>query len=185
MNVPSMNVSRESAAIALREYKQHRATHDDRDWEIERIYRAIARGKTVISVTQALRSAGFDELNRPRLAFGEASAPECWCVVRKGNVTFARGLRYERGHKLDVVWPEAVYTAGVLCAKTPRIPPQHRPDEKHLAQYHMLWEADWSEIPRDPYLLKRIGKDAWIVLAAWDLTDVEIAVLRAHSGDSK
>lgn len=185
MTVPCMNVSMEGAASALRTYKEHRSSYDARDWEIERIYRAISKGKTVISVTQALRGAGFDQHNRPLLAFGEASAPECYCQVETGRVTFARSRRYERGHKLEVAWPEAVYkfnsVGGLLRAQSPRIPPQHRPDEKHLAQYHILWEADWTGIPRDPYLLKRIGKDAWIVLAAWDLTDVEVSVLRAHA----
>ena len=36
--------------------------------------------------------------------------------------------------------------------------------------YHLLWEADWTAIPRDPYLLKRIGRDAWVVLADPDDT---------------
>ncbi len=27
---------------------------------------------------------------------------------------------------------------------------------------------------------ERIGKDAWVVLAAWELTDVEMSVLRSH-----
>jgi len=29
----------------------------------------------------------------------------------------------------------------------------------------------------DPYLLRRFGGDAWLVVAAWDLTDVERAVM--------
>jgi hypothetical protein len=183
MNVPSLNIPQQDAAAALRSYKEHRACYDARDWEIERIYRAIAKGKTVISVIAALRSAGLDEQGRPRLAFGEAANPECYCCVDTNKITFSRSRRYERGHVFSVEWPGAMYKPGnyLLRAQTPRIPPQHRPDQKHLSEYHLLWEADWTEIPRDPYLLKRIGKDAWIVLAAWDLTEVEVSVLRAHA----
>ena len=32
--------------------------------------------------------------------------------------------------------------------------------------------------PRDPYLLRRIGKaDLWLVVASWELTEVEMAAL--------
>jgi len=57
------------------------------------------------------------------------------------------------------------------------MPPQFRPPAAELKNYHVLWEADWTAIPRDPMLLRRIGKDAWVVLAAWDLTDIEMNVL--------
>lgn len=63
----------------------------------------------------------------------------------------------------------------------PRIPPQHRPAAKHLSGYHILFEADWRSIPADPYLLKKIGKDAWAVVAAWDLTEVELLVMRSNA----
>ena len=41
MNVAQMNVSQIDADVALRAYKEHRAAYDRRDWEIERIYRAM------------------------------------------------------------------------------------------------------------------------------------------------
>lgn len=48
-----------------------------------------------------------------------------------------------------------------------------------MNKYHILWEAEWSPIPpRDPMLLRRIGKaDLWVVVAHWDLTEVERAAL--------
>jgi hypothetical protein len=66
-------------------------------------------------------------------------------------------------------------------AITPPIPPEERP-KRGLPGYHILWEAVWKHLPPvDPMLLKRIGKtDFWIVLAAWELTDVERAVLGSH-----
>ena len=44
MNVQSLSVTPEAAVAALREYKAHRNVYDARDWEIERIYRQIAKG---------------------------------------------------------------------------------------------------------------------------------------------
>ncbi len=186
MNVASLGVTSDQAFEALRQYKQHRDAYDKRDWEIERIYRAISKGKTVISVNQALISAGFDERNRPKLAIGRADDTECRCVVDDNVVMFSPNGRFSQ-REFRIQWPGAVYKSGGwgLTAKVPRIPPQHRPASNTLKNYHILWEADWQEIPRDPYLLKRIGKDAWIVLAAWDLTDVEVSVLRAHHKISK
>ena len=65
-------------------------------------------------------------------------------------------------------------------AITPMIPAYLRPRHA-LDNYHILWEADWHAIPRDPYLLRRIGDaDLWLVLAAWDLTEVERAAMASR-----
>jgi len=58
----------------------------------------------------------------------------------------------------------------------PLIPVHLRP-RKAIDKYHVLWEADWNQYPVDPYLLRRFGADAWLVVAAWDLTPVERAVM--------
>ena len=179
MNVQPLIVTPEQANIALREYKEHRGVYDKRDWEIERIYRQIARGKTVIVVSDAIRAAGLDANKRPNLAICQADAEEVILSGEGDYVTF--GMRGNRSwtpiRKLRVDWPGFGWANAK--ARLPRIPPQYRP-ARNLSAYHLLWEADWTAIPRDPYLLKRIGKDAWVVLAAWDLTDVEMSVLRAH-----
>jgi hypothetical protein len=175
-----MKVSAEAAAVAVRAYKEHRATYDARDWEIERIYRAIAKGQTVISVNDAIRCAGLDDKCRPKLPVCRADALQVRCVFSSGTTRF-EDAGWGRRWTVEVTGLPAT-TYQNLSAHVPRIPPQHRPARKYLSKYHILWEANWIEIPRDPYLLKRIGKDAWIVLAAWDLTDVEVSVLRAHTG---
>ena len=63
-------------------------------------------------------------------------------------------------------------------AQVPIIPLHLRP-KRGIENYHVLWEAEWRPIPaRDPYLLRRIGKaDLWLVVAQWDLTEVEKAAL--------
>lgn len=184
MNVQKLNdtVTGHAAEMALQTYKQHRATYDTRDWEIERIYRAIAKGKTVIAAFNAIVGAGLDEKGRPLLAICRADAKECLCDPSNNSVTYGTvvpGAWRKMRHRLTVPWRGLNYSP-THRAVVPRIPPQHRPATAALSNYHILWEAEWNDIPRDPYLLRRIAKDAWVVLAAWDLTDVEISVLRAH-----
>lgn len=183
MNVQSLGVTQEQAQAALLQYKAHRNTYDTRDWEIERIYRNIARGRTVISVHDAIRAGGIDQLGRPRLAIMRADQEIVRCTAWFGSsVTFTNENRsHAREWHFEIKWPgRAVCCPDHLHALLPRIPPQHRPTRGYLCQYHVLWEADWTAVPRDPMLLKRIGLDAWVVLAAWDLTDVEMNVLRAR-----
>lgn len=188
MNVQPLSVTQHQAWTALREYKQHRDVYDRRDWEIERIYRAISKGKTVISVNDAIVRAGLDDRGRPRLAIMRADQQACICRTHApGYIVFENEWRSRAAEwYFEVPWPNRPGVHGAttwtFTARLPRIPPQHRPVNSSLSNYHLLWEADWQDLPRDPYLLRRIGKDAWVVLAAWDLTDVELSVLRAHQG---
>lgn len=66
-------------------------------------------------------------------------------------------------------------------AMVPPVPPGLRP-KRGLAGYLVLWEADWRwqgalRAPGDPALLKRVGGDLYAVVAQWDLTELERAVL--------
>ena len=188
MNVQDMNatVTQEAALLMLNEYRQHRALYDKRDWEIERIYRAISKGKTIISVHQAIIHAGLNAEGWPKLAVMRADQQICICERYHTDRITLRADTPSRAAEwyFEIPWanrppaPAAFWRATALL---PRIPPQHRPPQGTLPSYHLLWEANWTQMqPVDPYLLRRIGKDAWVVVAAWELTEVEISVLRAH-----
>ena len=182
MNVATLNVSKEDAAKALLNYKQHRGSYDKADWEIERIYRQIAKGNKVISANDAIRAGGIDEAGRPRLAIMRADQTIVQCSAWSSQQVTFKNVNHSRAAEwyFEIPWPNRARTSSAsLVAQLPRIPPQHRP-AKALSDYHLLWEASWEDLPVDPMLLKRIGKDAWIVLAAWELTEVELSVLRAH-----
>jgi hypothetical protein len=179
MNVPQLKTTQAEAYLALKDYRAHRGVFDKQDWEIERIYRAIAHGKTVISVADAIVAAGIDSEGRPRLAFARADWPECRCQRVIDELYFDKP-RSGTASKFRIPWLGMRY-APQLAANIPRIPPHFRPKVGVLGKYFLLWEADWrAQPPSDPMLLRRVGKDAWIVLAAWDLTEVEMNVLRAH-----
>lgn len=63
----------------------------------------------------------------------------------------------------------------------PPIPPHLRPKRAGLHNFHILWEAEWevdrTTPPGDPALLRHLAGDLYAVLAVWDLTPLEQAVL--------
>lgn len=182
MIIHSLGVSVAEAQKALTQYKAHRGVYDQADWEIERIYRRIAKGQQIISVVDAIFRGGHDEQGRPRLAIARADDEDCTCYIEDERLAFApsrAGFSSRRTIRVSVHWAEYKPGRSRLVAKMPRIPPQHRP-RTGLDRYHLLWEASWTDLPSDPLLLRKVGKDAWVVLAAWDLTDVEMNVLRAR-----
>ena len=66
-------------------------------------------------------------------------------------------------------------------AQTPIIPMRLMP-EYNLMNYFILWEVEkWTkfDMPKpDPLLLKRITENLFVVLASWDLTELERMVIR-------
>jgi hypothetical protein len=64
-------------------------------------------------------------------------------------------------------------------AMVPIIPPRYRPARSRLPRLHILWEVPaWTLVaPIDPALLRHLRGDLWAVLATWDLTPLERAVL--------
>jgi hypothetical protein len=68
-----------------------------------------------------------------------------------------------------------------LEAPVPLVPAKFLP--KNLTDdYYTLWEVDvWKRVaPTDPYLLKRITNNIFVVLAGWDLTPLEKSVMEGR-----
>jgi hypothetical protein len=179
MNTARIEIDPGRAALLYRQYREHRNAYTKIDGEIERIYRQIARGGKVIRALESIRQAGIDALQRPRLALIRADAKTCYLRLDADRLTFSmdrwNNARDTR-RKIEVPWPGMKWQVGSAKAVVPLIPIYHRPAAK-LENYHILFEADWTGIPVDPMLLRRMGRDAWVVLAAWELTPVERAVL--------
>jgi hypothetical protein len=63
-------------------------------------------------------------------------------------------------------------------ASVPGVPPALRPADKGWpSKHYVLWETDWDDVPEDPALLKPLGALLYVVVATWDLTELEQAVL--------
>jgi hypothetical protein len=178
MNVDQLKVDPEKARELWQKYQSHRVHQTPADAEIAAIYKRIAQGKTVIRALESIRAAGMGTDGCPKLAIARADTTLCYWRPRRGNCTF--GERYPRSNSRKSVamdWPGLDSAKWEAEASVPLIPVHLRP-RRGLENYHILWEAEWSKrYPVDPYLLRRFGGDAWLVVAAWDLTDVERAVM--------
>ncbi|KKN80796.1 hypothetical protein LCGC14_0326020 [marine sediment metagenome] len=171
------------------------------DVELKKAYQQIGMGRTIISLNKAMESAGIDSSGHPVLAVAGATAKWVWFRWNAGRMHDSDGRwwheasafvsdhavnpgwnygNYSRGTKTGTFrFPRAFFGIRVrdpIRARVPIVPPALRP-KGSLANYVLLWEANWQEAPEDPYLLRRITQDLFVVLAQWDLTDVERSVL--------
>jgi len=205
MNVTPITMKRSEALAAFREYQA--AVRSDRPdvrkvWKAEDValmqaYKHLARGTAVIDLQAAMVQAGsklFDgcPIPLPCLAIVVSDAPECHLELgENGEAHFATGRWVTSRRKCVRLPPGTFPLAGAdrrvfwqhnhKTALTPIIPPHLRP-KHNLANYRTLWEVEaWKpEPPRDPMLLKPLGGMLYAVLATWDLTDMERAVLRGR-----
>jgi hypothetical protein len=201
MKLDTIEMSRPAAREAFLAYRRAvRERHDAEDEQIMRGYRELARGRMLISLSEAIRTAGADDRGRPKLAIVRAHSREVHVHVRSdgSEVTFTDDGDYWRARHRNRV---TVRDAGIMppiCSRacmgvgsdhrhplvaaaiTPIVPPPLRP-AAHLRNYHVLFEADWKAPPVDPALLRHIGGDLYAVLAVWDLTPVERLVLAGRS----
>jgi hypothetical protein len=178
-------VDREQARELWQKYQTHRAYQSPHDAEIAAIYKRIAQGKTVIRALESIRAAGMNEKGLPKLAIARADTALCYFHTRgRDEVQFSNDRWWNhrprvalKSKTIPMAWPGVTSPPGTHEAQVPLVPVHMRP-KRGLANYHILWEAEWTKrYPVDPYLLRRFGGDAWLVVAAWDLTDVERAVM--------
>ncbi len=171
------------------------------DAELMIAYRQLGMGRTVISLHKAMQGAGVDSDGRPVLAVANATARWTWFIWNAGDMHESRGDWIHEASAFVSDWdPNPLGCLGSmyrstktgtfrlprdyfpLClkddirARVPLVPPAIRP-KGCLENYVILWEANWEEAPADPYLLRRVTHDLFVVLAQWDLTEVERTVL--------
>lgn len=67
-----------------------------------------------------------------------------------------------------------------LKTKVPIIPSNLEPEDS-LKNYYILWEVEaWENVPPpryDPLLLKRITENLFVILGAWDVTELEQSII--------
>ncbi len=160
-------------------------------------YRQMSRGKMIVELQSVMTAAGVDAQAQPKLAVCRADAK--WCYFRyewgfnglipKFTMVSNRGRESpDVGMRKLVNFEFAAGTWPVRMsheqrnqyrrwAIVPTIPPQLRPRAAALCQHVILWEAEWQTAPVDPILLRPIGGTLYAVVAQWDLTELERAVL--------
>lgn len=195
METTHIALDRGEAEKLWRKYKEHRAYSEPIDAEVMRAYQLLAKGRLIIKALESVVAAGVGEDGLPKLALCMATAKNCFlnrgangsAVMAASNNWRATNNRHAwrdgsfkfPPNSFPLVWGGGSRrSSSDHVAQLPLIPLHLRP-RRGLANYHILWEAEWEPVPpRDPYLLRRIGKaDLWLVVAHWDLTEVERAAL--------
>ena len=184
METQVVTLDRKKARELYRDYKKHAHYSTPIDDEIRRAYQLIAQGRMVIKALESIGAAGVNEQGWPKLAIIRAHQPNCYFDPDyHGGAGMFQPSEWRRGNapreQIHVQIPGVPAKQGKKAqAIVPQCPLSHRP-KRGLANYHILWEAEWTKIvPRDPFLLRRIGKaDLWLVVHAWDLTEVERGAL--------
>jgi hypothetical protein len=193
MHLTTLEIPEDEVRAKLAEYEALLA--EDRTAEDEAIaagYRAAARGLPVITLSRTVAAGGFHDNGLPRIAVVNAAAQTCFATWSGDSLVFAvtDDWRANRGAlvgpssvRVPIAEPPATRSSSywrMASAPVPLVPPQHRPRRpRRLSRCHVLWEVDeWAPVvARDPALLRHIRGDLWAVLATWDLTELERAVL--------
>lgn len=197
MDLSTLTMDKDEARRRFLEYRNSvRQRHNAEDEQIMRGYRALSRGHQVIDICATLRKGGWMLLPPrwhksqpvwvPRLALMRADQEWCWLnTYQDGRVEFHHTgnprpnerRNYFRFSNLFTPPPDVDRSWWNFKAMVPPVPPALRPHDS-IGNYHILWEAEWQRVPpKDPALLKHIGGDLYVVLATWELTELERTVL--------
>jgi hypothetical protein len=191
MNVVEVPVTRQKARELMHAYRQHRSAQTPEDRAIERAYREIASGRVLIRALESIKEAGLDDKGRPKLAIVRADHKCVSLNIGPSTDATFQPMVWSKESRWRSGWSKTSHKAiAVPGLRTPQhwvngeavVPmiPVHLRPQTAIDNYHILWEADWSAVPTDPMLLRRIGGDLWIVVCAWDLTEVERAVMASR-----
>ena len=189
----------------IRNGRTERSLIEKEDTILMESYRAMARGQRVLNLASVMRDAKFDSTQKlPVFAIAAADWKECWLYQSNGRIAFSRDryprwdYSHDRFHLPTVALAQTIFAPEITNdswrreqklppidhqrALVPAIPAHLRP-AGDLSKYHILWEAEWTRIaPTDPLLLKHVAGTIYSVLAQWDLTPLEKAVLEGRLG---
>jgi hypothetical protein len=201
MHLDTIEIAPDEAKARLDEYAGMVASERTaEDGAIAAGYRAAARGLPVVRLSEVMAAGGWFENGLPRLAIARADTTTVFVSVRHygGDVAWDVEFRddpwarlraqHVGAHGVTVPMPRFEPMAGRprFSGQTivPIIPPRFRPRLRRMHGVHILWEVErWDPTPpTDPALLRHIRGDLWAVLATWDLTPLERAVLSQRAG---
>lgn len=207
MELATIDMPVDEARKAFEEYRAAvRERHDEEDEQIMRGYKVLAEGQQVLNLPKTLKAGGvtaitvmdrwdrrkFYDVTVPKLAVARANRTTVWTwgVNEQGACTMQTKRDPHTNNRFDVLRvADGTFEAGTrdhsanwqprIRAVVPNVPPRLRP-RVGMHNCHVLFEAEWGldpEPPVDPALLRHIGGDLYAVIAVWDLTELERAVL--------
>lgn len=205
ISVPQEEAKEQLAALKTL-FKQNASIKKNEIYrDLKKAYGHMTHGGKIIDIFQAFKSTGVDEEGDPKIAICRADAKKCYLSKQeRGAAIFSHdrpnrwGRTVARKTYKEVFVPEGtfewIYTQNrtwrgniknnEISTIVPIIPPHILIDtvKYNLKNYHILWEVeDWKvEPPVDPILLKMITPNLFAVLATWNLSKLERAIIKAH-----
>jgi len=166
-------------------------------------YEALEKGTPLIDISTIWPTVEFDAKMRPRIAICRADRKEVefrWEAYQQAGI-FSGSDAKQAGESLRIraelgrfhgrkhIWVHEnqrhardITVQGF--APVPMIPPDKIPAHGQRREWHILWEVEaWADrsktgrAPVDPFLLKHLGGALYAVLASWDLTPLEQAIM--------
>lgn len=197
MNVQTITESKEVAQAKLEAYQRQLHRRADLEYEAAAAgYAAMADGKALLNLTQVINDAGAGKDNRPLLAVARADRKQVMVTTNWHDSSilvfdtqkspnswnqYTGTLRIE----IQTSWNREMSRGYSLV---PMVPADVRPSG-NLKNFFILWEVEhWSDKPltaipdRDPLLLRHLAGDLYVVVAEWDLTDLERAIMMGRRG---
>lgn len=208
MKLDTITMDPAEAKAKAREYREaFRRSRRAEDEAIWRGLKALGRGHSLVDINKAVLGGGEFDNGFPRIAVCQADA--LWCYLSRtpgGDVCFvpnrpdapdmplspqaSRSTTYIRGQLSERHWGDSAtpwWRDRCYRTQVPLVPPPLRPaSAQTLRSYHILWEVEeWAKHtpprpPGDPALLRHVTGSLYAVLAVWDLSDLERAVLGAR-----
>ena len=178
---------------ALQEYKACKEAlkkkRDPETIQLQKLYYHAMKGHKIIDIFEAFKFAGLNDKNEPRLAIAKADRKEIYFhKERTGTGTFSHEswMGYNAEKKKDnVKFPDKTFCEKWekeerIKTSVPVIPVSKKAG-KNLKNYYILWEVEkWDIVPKDPFLLKRITNNLFVLVEKWNLTKLEQALIRGR-----
>src|SRR3972149_4096899 len=202
MDVATVSLPENEAEEIYQGYLEAVKTRKEKYLEdLKKVYHALSQGKKVIDIFEAFKKTGVNEAGEPKLAISLASNRQVFFHKETGGAGMFSGEDWNWAGKVaDVRLPAETFPEwareqserafrGIarrrVVTNVPLVPAHLLPEGK-LDNYYLLWEAsEWTEAKSsakaaDPFLLRRINTNTFVVLAEWDLTEVEQIVMRGE-----
>lgn len=157
--------------------------------DMKALYNQLKCGRKVIDINKVMARGGVFETGEPRLAILRADFDVVhldYYVSGDVYMSHADTWRFSKVKDLSFkgIFPpltdELLGRRHRIRANTiaPKIPASLRPKGR-LNNYWILWEVEeWKLVPPiDPYLLRRITPNMFVVVAGWNLTELERAAI--------
>ena len=200
-NTPTITIPRGEAKKIYQNYAEVvKGRKEQYLQELKKTYYHLSKGHKVLDIFEVFKKSGVNKSGEPKLAICVASKKTVFFQKQSwGAGHFSEKDEREAGIKADIRLPSNTFSDWKtekggwdkkqdipirqnITTKVPIVPAHLLPPGK-LNNYYILWEvSDWKEIPeyKDPFLLMRINANAFVVLAEWDLTKVEQAIIRGR-----